>query len=364
MSRSSTPTGVAIVGCGNIARRYVETLAPHDDVRLVGAYDMDPERARTLAATFDGHVYGALDEVLADPSVDVVVNLTIHHAHVEVVTRCLEAAKHVHSEKPLAMTYAEARALVELADRHGVRLSSAPITYMGEAQQTAWQAIRAGRIGTVRLVDVEVDHGRIETWHPAPAPFYEVGIMFDVGVYPLTILTAMFGPVQRVQAVGRMLLPERRDLAGEPFRISTPDLWMATLDLPGGVVVRMGANFYVKARDGHGHGIEFHGDDGSLHLTDFEHFDAPVRIATYAGSYEPLPPIRPPFPGTDWGLGVTELAASLREGRPQRASGAHAAHVVEVIAAMEASMGADGGPVDVASSFPAPAPMPWAADPA
>jgi predicted dehydrogenase len=354
--------GVAIVGCGNIARAYVRTLAPHEEIRLVGAYDREPERARTLAESFDGRVYASLDETLADDLVDVVVNLTIHHAHVEVVTRCLEAGRHVHSEKPLAMTAAEARGLVELADRRGVRLSCAPITYMGEAQQTAWRAVRTGRIGTVRLVNVEVDHGRIETWHPAPAPFYDVGIMFDVGVYPLTILTAIFGPVESVQAVGRTLLPDRVDLEGRPFHITTPDLWIATLDLPGGVVARMGANFYTTARDGHGHGIEFHGDEGSILLTDFERFDAPVRIAGYRQSYEPLPPVRTPFPGTNWGLGVTELAAALREGRPQRATGAHAAHVVDVIAAMEASMGGGGGPVPVRSSFAAPAPMPWAAD--
>ncbi len=355
---------MAIVGCGNIARAYVGTLEPHREIRLVGAYDMDAERARAVAGTFDGDVYASLGEALEDDRVDVVVNLTIHHAHAEVVTRCLEAGKHVHTEKPLAMSAAEARELVELADRRGVRLSSAPITYMGEAQQTAWQAVRAGRIGTVRLANVEVDHGRIETWHPAPAPFYDVGVMFDVGVYPLTILTAMFGPVRRVQAVGRMLLPDRVDLGGSPFRLSTPDLWIATLDLEGGVVARMGANFYTTARDGHGHGIEFHGDEGSILLTDFEKFDAPVRIGAYKKPYEPLPPVRTPFAGTDWGLGVTELAAALREGRPQRATGAHAAHVVEVIEAMETSMGADGGPVAVTSAFPAPAPMPWAADPA
>lgn len=354
--------GVAVVGCGNIARAYVETLRPHDDVRLVGAFDLDGNRARGLAALFGGHVYASLDELLADERVDVVVNLTIHHAHAEVVTRCLEARKHVHSEKPLAMTAAEARSLVDLAERQGVRLSSAPITYMGEAQQTAWQAVRAGRIGTVRLAVVEVDHGRIETWHPAPAPFYDVGIMFDVGVYPLTILTAMFGPVERVQAAGRLLLENRRDLSGASFRISTPDLWVATLDLPGGVVARMGANFYTTARDGHGHGIEFHGDEGSIHLTDFERFDAPVRIAAYREPYAPLPPARAPFPGTDWGLGVTELAAALREGRPQRATGAHAAHVVDVIAAMETSMGHGGGQVELTSTFPPPAPMPWALD--
>ena len=118
----------------------------------MGATDIDITRAQALVDQYGGRVYANLEEVLADPNVDLIINLTIHHAHPAVITQCLNAGKHVHSEKPLALTYAEAKALVELAEEKGLRLSCSPITFMGEAQQTTWKAIRDNLLGTVRVV--------------------------------------------------------------------------------------------------------------------------------------------------------------------------------------------------------------------
>ena len=177
---------IGIVGCGNIAAGYGRTLAPYDFIEMTGATDLLPERAQAFTDEFGGKAFATLDEMLKDDAIDLVVNLTIHHAHYEVITRCLEAGKHVHSEKPLSMTTEQAKELVALADARGLRLSCAPITYMGEAQQTAWKAIRDGQTGTIRVVYAEVNHGRIESWHPNPDPFYQVGPLFDVGpvTYP------------------------------------------------------------------------------------------------------------------------------------------------------------------------------------
>ena len=99
---------IGIVGCGNIAAGYGRTLVPYDFIDIAGATDLLPERAEAFAAEFGGKTYATLDEMLHDDSIDLVVNLTIHHAHNEVITRCLKAGKHVHSEKPLAMTTGEA----------------------------------------------------------------------------------------------------------------------------------------------------------------------------------------------------------------------------------------------------------------
>src|SRR5688572_19173201 len=133
---------IAIAGCGNIAGPYAKTMQPYEQIELLGAVDIDPQRARDFVATYGGQAYESLDELLADDAVDAVVNLTIHHAHPAVITQCLNAGKHVHCEKPLAMTYEEAKQLVELAEATGLRLSCSPITFMGEAQQTAWKVIR------------------------------------------------------------------------------------------------------------------------------------------------------------------------------------------------------------------------------
>src|SRR6185295_11959721 len=116
---------------------------------------------------FGCRAYPSMEALLADERVELVVNLTIHHAHAATTRLCLEAGKHVHSEKPMALTYEDARGLVELARQKGLRLGCSPFTYMGEAQQTAWKAIREGKLGTVRVAYAEVNWGRIESWHPA-----------------------------------------------------------------------------------------------------------------------------------------------------------------------------------------------------
>ena len=354
---STKPLRVGIAGCGNIAGPYARTMQGYPQIELAGATDVFPERARALTADYGGRAYATLEEMLADPAIDLVVNLTIHHAHPAVITQCLEAGKHVHSEKPLAMTYAEAKGLVDLAAARGLRLSCSPITFMGEAQQTAWKAIRSGDLGKVRVVYCEVNWGRIESWHPNPGPFYEVGALFDVGVYPLTLVTTFLAPARRVTAYGKVLHPDRVTQEGMPFHIETPDWVVAAVELADGTVVRLTTNFYVG---GHGKqkGLEFHGDLGSLYLSSFQDFDAAVELSPYGEEYAPVPYVRPPFDGIDWGRSVAEIADAIAEGRPQRASGAQAAHVVEICAAISESL-QTGRPVDVTSSFTPPWPMAW-----
>ena len=188
-----TPLGLGIVGTGNIAGGYAKDATTHPEIRLVAATDMDPGRATEFAATYGCRAHASLDDLLADDEVDIVVNLTVHQAHYEVTKRSLEAGRHVYSEKPLALHAMEARELVDLAAARGLRLGCSPTTFLGEAQQTAAALIRGGRLGTVRAIYAEVNWGRIEAWHPAPAPFFEVGALVDVGVYPLTLVTTMLG---------------------------------------------------------------------------------------------------------------------------------------------------------------------------
>lgn len=355
---SHRPLKIAVVGCGNIAPAYANTLRPYRQIELLGATDVSVERATAFVKEFGGVVYPSLDALLADPNVELVVNLTIHHAHAAVIEQCLRAGKHVYSEKPLALTYGEAKGLVALAQERGLRLSCAPITSMGEAQQTAWKMIREGRLGQVRLVYAEVNQGRIETWHPAPAPFYEVGVLFDVGVYPLTLLTTIFGPARRVSGYATMLAPERVASSGARFVIETPDYMLATIELDGGQVVRLTANFYV-GKPNRQHSLDFHGDLGSLSLESWVGFDAPLAVAAYNGEWEPVEHVREAYAGVEWGRGIVDLAAAIRAGRPACATGEQAAHVVEIIESINAST-RHGRPVTLSSTFAAPAPQEWA----
>lgn len=350
-------TGVAIIGCGNIAGSYARDLASYPETDLVGVTDLDAEKAKAMAGQFGCNVYSDLDELLADPRVEIVVNLTIHHAHYELTKKSLAAGKHVHSEKPLALTLEEAEDLVDTADRNGVRLGCSPFTYMGEAQQTAWKLIRDGFTGPVRLVYAEVNHGRLETWHPNPDPFYDVGPWFDVGVYPLTLLTTMFGPVKKVHAYGRVLCPDRTTEEGRVFHIATPDCMIVVAELADGPVARLSVNFYVCST--RQRGLEFHGDDGTVHLGCFQEFNTTVAKARPGEEFEDVPLLREPYAGIEWGRGVQDMAAAVRGNRPHRATGKQAAHVVEVLTGAARSA-RTGQPVQIESDFVRPAPMGWA----
>ena len=368
------PLNLVVVGCGNIADAYGRTLRAYSDLNLLGATSRTLRRAEDFVAAFGGKVYPSLDAVLADDDVDLIVNLTIHSAHVDVITQCLEAGKHVYSEKPIALSSKEAWRLVGLAREKGRLLGSAPITILGEGQQTAWKAIRDGLLGTVRVVYAEVNWGRIESWHPAPAPFYEVGPVFDVAVYPLTILTTIFGPARSVTGFGKVVYPDRVTRSGEPFHVTTPDFSVAAVEFSDGTVARLTANFYVGFH-GKQRGMEFHGDEGSLFLSDWHNFDGAVEYAGFGGTiphadtrYERLPYVREPYAGdlaadphagVEWSRGVLDMAEAIREGRPPRTTGAQAAHVVDIVTAIQETF-QDGRRVAITSEFPQPAPMEWA----
>ena len=353
------PVRVALIGCGNIAGPYADDLVTYPEITLAGVADLDAARATTFAAEHETQAYPSVDALLADPAVELVVNLTTHHAHYPVTAQCLQAGKHVYSEKPLALTTAEAAELVALARERGLRLACSPFTLIGEAQQTAWRLLRDGRLGTVRVAFAEVNWGRIESWHPAPEAFYDVGALFDVGVYPLGILTGIFGPARRVTAYGAVLHPDRVTKEGVPFHVTTPDFVVAAIEFQAGPLVRLTTDFYVANESTRQTGIEFHGDRGSLHLESWGSFRSPLWFAPFGQPLEPAPLVREPYPGIPWGRGVWETATALRAGRPHRFSGEQAAHITEILCAVAEAV-RTGAPVAITSDFPAPVPMEWA----
>lgn len=360
--RRPLPLGVGIVGCGNIAGPYARTIAGHpDEIRLVAVTDIDLTRATAFAVEHGVRALPSLDALLADPAVDVVVNLTFHHAHYDVSRAALEAGRHVYSEKPMALDGDQAHELVAIAAARGVRLACAPSTFLGEAQQTAGAIIRRGDLGTVRAVYANVNWGRIETWHPAPIPFYDVGVLFDVGVYPLTIATAFIGPAVAVDARGWDLMPERQTLDGTAYRIGSPDLIVAGVELATGAVLRLIASFYVGKPSRRRGSVEFHGDLASLALESFQEFDATVEVGAFDKDYAAVPLIREPDPevDTDWARGVADFASAIANGRRARVTGEQAAHVVDILSAARTSM-REGRRVEIASTFAPPALMDWA----
>ncbi|MDQ3709104.1 MAG: Gfo/Idh/MocA family oxidoreductase [Actinomycetota bacterium] len=353
------PVNVAIVGCGHIAAGYAEDLRRYPGLVLLGVTDLDPARSRALAADFGCRSYRDSDALLADPEVAVVVNLTSHRAHVRVTRSALEAGKHVFSEKPMALRTAEARSLNTVATAGNLRLGAAPIVLLGELAQTAWRMVRNGRLGTVRLAYAEVNWGRMERWHAAPQPFYDAGPLFDVGVYPLTLLTGIIGPAVRVTASATTLLKQRWTRDGQRFSVESPDFVVAVVELVDGTLVRLTTNFYV-ADPARQRGVELHGDEGSLWLSTWFAFGGRLEHSPLGEPYRDVPLIRTPQVTLPWAAGVEELARVAVEGGAHLTSGAHAAHVVEIVeAALHSAR--SGTPVEVQSRFPRPQPLSWAA---
>jgi predicted dehydrogenase len=358
--QSYEPLRVAIIGCGNISAGYTNSLKKKPEkVTLLGATDVDAERARVFAGTHGVVAYPDLAALLADERVEAVINLTAHHAHAEVTLAALEAGKHVHSEKPLASTLEDGRRCVELAEKQGLRLSCSPFTFLGEAQQTLLRARNAGMIGRVLAAYSEMNWGRIENWHPNPEGFYQPGSgpLLDVGVYALTVLTTVLGPVSRVTGSAAITLPVRTIArgpnAGATFQVTTPDQVVGGLEFEEGALGRLTASFVVRGTK-QASGTELHGETGSLFLSSNHDFNGRVEhFKNETAEWSPLPYVGEPFPGVEWGRAVFELADSLRTGTLQRCTGHQALHVLEVCLGILKSA-EEGHPVEITSRFSPP----------
>lgn len=365
MPKSSfDPLRVGLIGCGNIAGGYGGSLSTRPDlIDIIGAFDIDADKRHAFTSEFGGKGYDTLDALLADPDIEAVINLTAHHAHAEVSSLAMKAGKHVHSEKPLAASREDGRMLLDLAEQQGVRLSCSPFTFLGEGQQTVWKAIRDGAIGQVRLVYAEMNWNWIEAWHPAPEGFFArgAGPLLDVGVYPLTFLTTLLGPVERVIGTGGYLKEERTigngPLAGQTFQVGTPDHVTGHLEFASGAVGRVTASFYAAS---HQTGCEFHGDEGALFISTPHDFDGTIEMRKGRdGPWTNMPLIKEGYHGVEWGRAVFELAEVVRIGKPQMVTGTQANHVLDICLGIIESI-EDGGPREVTSAFQPPPPYDYA----
>src|SRR6185369_16175301 len=235
------PLGIGMVGCGNVSTQYVAGLAGHDGVRLVACSDADPARAAALA-TRTGIRALELEALFGDPDVDIVLNLTPVAIHPAVSLAAIGEGRHVHSEKPLAIDRGTAQAILARAERAGLRVGCAPDTFLGSSLQTARAEVDGGRIGEPVGFSVAFVNGGPEVFHPAPAQFFGPGAgpVLDVGVYYLTALVHLLGPIRAVVAIDRVTFPEREVLvgpaAGTRFPVTVPSHVVGAIELASGVV--------------------------------------------------------------------------------------------------------------------------------
>ena len=325
---------VGVLGCGVISRVYLERLTSFDHMKVVACADMLQERAAARAEAFGVPMTCTPEELVAHPDVDVVVNLTIPAVHAALTGAALDAGKHVYSEKPIALTRADAQTLVDQAGANGVLLGSAPDTFLGAGLQTCRALIDAGAIGEpVAATALRMGPGP-EAWHPDPAFLYQrgAGPLFDVGVYDVTALVALLGPVRRVSGSARKT-HATRTIGSEPLRGSTIDVEVpthvaATLDMAAGPVVTLVSSFDVAAPRGL---IEVYGTEGTISVPDPNTFGGVVRVQRRGEGEAAEAPIRHRIDTQARGVGVADLVQAVAERRAPRASGAMALHVVDVM---------------------------------
>ncbi|HLH74141.1 MAG TPA: Gfo/Idh/MocA family oxidoreductase [Chloroflexota bacterium] len=359
MTRSKIKVGV--IGCGTISGIYFQNMKTFDILDVVACADIDLERAKARATEFGIPKACTVDELLADSDVQIVVNLTIPKAHAEVGMAVLESGKSVHGEKPLAVRREDGRRLLDLAASKGLRVGSAPDTFLGGGLQTCRKLIDDGWIGEpVAANAFFMSHGP-EHWHPDPDFYYQPGAgpMFDMGPYYLTALCSMLGPIRRVTGSTKASLSERlitsQPKYGTIIKVNTPTHLAGIIDFANGVIGTITTSFDVWGSETPR--IEIHGTEASLSLPDPNTFGGPVKIRRAGEKEWSEVPLTHRYTKNSRGIGVLDLAYAIRSGRPHRANGEIAYHVLDVMHAFDEASRA-GQHVEIASTCSRPTAMP------
>lgn len=355
----TSKVNVGIIGCGNISDRYFQWCAKFDILNVTACADLDMSRAQAKAEQY--HVRAlTVDQLLADPEIQIIINLTIPQAHAEVDLAAIAAGKSVHSEKPLALTREDGKRILDAARAKGVLVGCAPDTFLGGGLQTCRKLIDEGWIGTpVAATAFMVGHGH-ESWHPDPVFYYKAGggPMLDMGPYYLTALVHLLGPVKRVTGSSKITFPQRvitsQPKYGQVIDVDVTTHLAAVLDFAAGPVGTVIMSFDVWSHNLPR--IEIYGSEGSLSVPDPNTFRGPVKIRRAgADQWSELPLSH--SVDVERGIGVADMAYALTTGRKHRASGDLAYHVLDVMLAVD-DASHTGRHIDITSTVERPAPLP------
>lgn len=329
------PTKIGLIGAGNISSQYLRANSFYKIIDIVAIADIDLEKARARAEEFNIPRACTPEELLADSAIEIVVNLTIPAAHFEVSRSILNAGKHVYVEKPLCMTREQGAEIVEIASKKGLRIGCAPDTFLGGGQQTCRKLIDDGWIGApIGATAFMLCHGH-ESWHPSPAFYYQTGggPMLDMGPYYLTALVNLLGPIESVAGSARITYPERtitsKPLAGTKVTVETPTHIAGVLNFASGAIGTILTSFDVWSSEHRN--IEIYGSEGSMLVPDPNGFMGAVKVRRMGASEWSEIPLARGHKDEGRGTGVADLAYALRSGRPHRANGSLAFHVLDAM---------------------------------
>ena len=359
----SKTLGIGVIGCGNISAAYMRLAPMFAGIEMRACADMNMEAAKARAEEF-GLRAETVDGLLASDDIDIVVNLTVPNAHHEVSTRILNAGKHAYSEKPFVLSVEEGQSLKSLADSKGLRVGSAPDTFMGGAHQLARFLVDAGAVGKVTSGTCFVQSPGMEMWHPNPDFFFKPGggPILDLGPYYVSNLVQLLGPVKRVVAMSskgsdeRTITSEPRN--GEKITVETPTTIHAVLQFHTGAQVTYCASWDVWQHD-HAN-MELYGETGTLHVPDPNFFGGEVRM-TNKDTFVNVPGWEHPLSVANDGphanyraAGLADMAQAILEDRPHRCSLEFSLHVVDVMTAILTS-GEEGRFVEMTTNCERPA---------
>ncbi|MDR1693280.1 MAG: Gfo/Idh/MocA family oxidoreductase [Oscillospiraceae bacterium] len=329
---------IGVVGCGDISGIYLKNITGmfSQNLAVAGVYDIVRERAEKRAAEFGAvKVYGSSEELLSDPGVDIVLNLTRPYEHYAVSEAALNAGKHVYTEKPLGADFSEGQKLNELAKSKNLLIGGAPDTFLGAGIQTCKKLIEEGAIGTpVGASAFMVCRGH-ESWHPDPEFYYKRGggPMMDMGPYYITALVTLLGGVKSVTGAAVASFPERTVTSaakrGTVVKVETPTHIAGVLEFVSGAVGTVLTTFDVHAAQVPR--MEVYGSAGTLSVPDPNTFGGPVLLYTPETKEFREMPLAFGYAENSRGIGIADMASHIETGSPFRASGAQILHVLEVM---------------------------------
>lgn len=331
---------IGIIGCGNIFDQYLKGCRAFKILDVVAVADINEARAKERSEQYGIPFAGSPAELLANPDIQIVVNLTIPVAHAEVNLAALAAGKHVYSEKPLAITREDGKRILDSAAEKGLLVGGAPDTFLGGGLQTCRKLIDEGAIGMpVAATAFMATHGP-ESWHPNPDFYYKAGggPMFDMGPYYLSALVHLLGPIRRVSGSARVTFAERvatsAALNGHRISVDVPTHVAGVMDFASGAVGTIITSFDIWSHQLPR--IEIYGSEGTLTVPDPNIFGGPVLLQR-AGEKQAQEIPLTHSADVGRGIGVADLAYALVYGRPARVSGALAYHVLDLMHAFHDS---------------------------
>ena len=352
-----------VLGCGTISDRYLAADDRFDGFEITACADLDEDRAAAAAAEHGIAALG-VDELLDDPGIEIVVNLTPPSAHEATCRQVLEAGKHVYVEKPLTATVEGARRILDVAEREGLLVGSAPDTFLGAGLQTCRSVIDERTIGDpVGATAIWTSSGH-ESWHPNPDLYYEEGggPLFDMGPYYVTALVSLLGPAERVTGSVTRASDERTITSeprhGETIDVEVPTHETGSIDFADGGVATLLTSFDVQGSTFPSPAFELYGTEGTLALPNPNNFDGEVRVRRRGD--DGFEAVEHTHDYTDdRGAGVADLARAIRTDWDHRTSGALAAHVLEILEGVR-SASETGAHVALDADLDRPAPLPSA----